>query len=56
MGIWCLAAFAKTSDPFAQISSFSLTIAYGPARLPGQDCASGERSGRGDKAKRLSWR
>jgi hypothetical protein len=28
MGIWCLAAFAKTSDPFVQISSFSLTIAY----------------------------
>jgi len=28
MGIWCLLAFAKTSDPFVQIFSFSLTIAY----------------------------
>src|SRR5882672_4109149 len=28
MGIWCLVAFAKTSDPFVQIFSFSLTIAY----------------------------
>jgi diguanylate cyclase (GGDEF)-like protein len=28
MGIWCLVAFSKTSDPFVQIFSFSLTIAY----------------------------
>jgi diguanylate cyclase (GGDEF)-like protein len=28
MGIWCLVAFAKTTDPFVQIFSFSLTIAY----------------------------
>src|SRR5438876_9781284 len=28
MGIWCLVAFAKTSDPFVQMFSFSLTIAY----------------------------
>ena len=28
MGVWCLVAFAKTSDPFVQIFSFSLTIAY----------------------------
>ena len=28
MGIWCLLAFAKTSDPFVQIFSFSLTLAY----------------------------
>ena len=28
MGIWCLVAFAKTSDPFVQLFSFSLTLAY----------------------------
>jgi diguanylate cyclase (GGDEF)-like protein len=28
MGIWCLLAFVKTSDPFVQIFSFSMTIAY----------------------------
>ena len=28
MGIWCLVAFAKTTDPFVDIFSFSLTIAY----------------------------
>ena len=28
LGTWCLVAFAKTSDPFVQILSFSLTIAY----------------------------
>jgi len=28
MGVWCLLAFAKTSDPFVQIFSFSLTLAY----------------------------
>jgi len=28
MGIWCLLAFAKTSDPFVQIFSFSMTLAY----------------------------
>jgi len=28
MGMWCLLAFVKTSDPFVQIFSFSLTIAY----------------------------
>ncbi len=28
LGIWCLVAFAKTTDPFVQISSFSLTLAY----------------------------
>jgi hypothetical protein len=34
MGMWCLAAFAKTSDPFVQIYSFSLTIPTGSA-FPG---------------------
>ena len=33
MGLWCLAAFAKTSDPFVQISSLSLT-ALAAAKLP----------------------
>jgi predicted signal transduction protein with EAL and GGDEF domain len=33
MGFWCLAAFAKTSDPFVQISSLSLT-ALAAANLP----------------------
>jgi diguanylate cyclase (GGDEF)-like protein len=28
MGIWCLLAFAMTSDPFVQLFSFSLTLAY----------------------------
>jgi len=28
MGMWCLVAFAKTSDPFVQIFAFSMTIAY----------------------------
>ena len=28
LGAWCLIAFAKTSDPFVQIFSFSLTLAY----------------------------
>jgi len=28
LGIWCLVAFAKTTDPFVQIFSFSLTLAY----------------------------
>ena len=28
LGTWCLVAFAKTSDPFVQIFSFSLTLAY----------------------------
>ncbi|KAB2917517.1 MAG: EAL domain-containing protein [Hyphomicrobiaceae bacterium] len=28
LGTWCLIAFAKTSDPFVQIFSFSLTLAY----------------------------
>jgi len=28
MGIWCLLAFATTSDPFVQIFSFSMTLAY----------------------------
>jgi len=28
MGIWCLLAFAKTSDPFVQIFAFSMTLAY----------------------------
>jgi diguanylate cyclase (GGDEF)-like protein len=28
MGIWCLVAFAETSDPFVQIFSFSMTLAY----------------------------
>ena len=28
MGIWCLLAFVKTSDPFVQIFSFSMTLAY----------------------------
>ena len=28
LGIWCLIAFAMTSDPFVQIFSFSLTLAY----------------------------
>src|SRR4029450_13183638 len=28
MGIWGLVAFAKTTDPFVQIFSFSLTLAY----------------------------
>jgi diguanylate cyclase (GGDEF)-like protein len=28
MGIWCLLAFVKTSDPFVEILSFSMTLAY----------------------------
>jgi diguanylate cyclase (GGDEF)-like protein len=28
MGVWCLLAFAKTSDTFVQFFSFSLTLAY----------------------------
>jgi diguanylate cyclase (GGDEF)-like protein len=28
LGIWCLLAFVKTNDPFVQIFSFSLTLAY----------------------------
>ncbi len=28
LGIWCLLAFVKTTDPFVQIFSFSLTLAY----------------------------
>jgi hypothetical protein len=28
MGIWCLLAFMKTSDPFVQIFAFSMTLAY----------------------------
>jgi diguanylate cyclase (GGDEF)-like protein len=28
LGIWCLLAFAKTADPFVQIFSFTLTLAY----------------------------
>jgi diguanylate cyclase (GGDEF)-like protein len=28
MGLWCLLAFAKTSDTFVQFFSFSLTLAY----------------------------
>jgi diguanylate cyclase (GGDEF)-like protein len=28
LGMWCLVAFSKTSDPFVQIFSFALTLAY----------------------------
>lgn len=28
LGLWCFAAFAATSDPFAHLVSFSITIAY----------------------------
>jgi diguanylate cyclase (GGDEF)-like protein len=28
MGIWCLLAFVKTNDPFVQMFSFSMTLAY----------------------------
>jgi diguanylate cyclase (GGDEF)-like protein len=28
LGIWCYIAFARTSDPFAHLVSFSMTIAY----------------------------
>ena len=28
LGLWCLVAFSKTSDPFVQIFSFALTLAY----------------------------
>jgi diguanylate cyclase (GGDEF)-like protein len=28
LGMWCLLAFAQTTDPFVQIFSFSLTLAY----------------------------
>src|SRR4029450_13558530 len=28
LGVWCLFAFARTSDLFVQIFSFSLTLAY----------------------------
>jgi diguanylate cyclase (GGDEF)-like protein len=28
LGIWCYVAFARTSDPFAHLVSFSMTIAY----------------------------
>jgi diguanylate cyclase (GGDEF)-like protein len=28
LGIWCYVAFVATSDPFAQLVSFSMTIAY----------------------------
>jgi diguanylate cyclase (GGDEF)-like protein len=28
LGAWCFVAFARTSDPFVQIFSFSLTLAY----------------------------
>jgi diguanylate cyclase (GGDEF)-like protein len=28
MGIWCLLAFVKTTDPFVEIFSFSMTLAY----------------------------
>ena len=28
LGMWCLVAFIKTSDPFVQIFSFALTLAY----------------------------
>jgi diguanylate cyclase (GGDEF)-like protein/PAS domain S-box-containing protein len=28
LGAWCFLAFAKTSDPFTQLVSFSITIAY----------------------------
>ena len=28
LGVWCYIAFAATSDPFAQLVSFSMTIAY----------------------------
>jgi diguanylate cyclase (GGDEF)-like protein len=28
LGAWCFVAFAKTADPFVQIFSFSLTLAY----------------------------
>ena len=28
LGMWCLVAFSKTSNPFVQIFSFALTLAY----------------------------
>ena len=28
LGMWCLVAFIKTADPFVQIFSFALTLAY----------------------------
>lgn len=28
LGMWCFVAFIKTSDPFVQIFSFALTLAY----------------------------
>ena len=28
LGIWCFIAFSRTSDPFAHLVSFSMTIAY----------------------------
>jgi PAS domain-containing protein len=28
LGLWCYLAFARTSDPFTQLVSFSMTIAY----------------------------
>jgi diguanylate cyclase (GGDEF)-like protein len=28
LGMWCLVAFSRTSDPFVQIFSFALTLAY----------------------------
>jgi diguanylate cyclase (GGDEF)-like protein len=28
LGLWCFLAFARTSDPFTQLVSFSMTIAY----------------------------
>jgi hypothetical protein len=28
LGLWCYLAFARTSDPFTQLISFSITIAY----------------------------
>jgi diguanylate cyclase (GGDEF)-like protein len=28
LGLWCFLAFARTSDPFTQLVSFSITIAY----------------------------
>jgi len=28
MGLWCLVAFARTDDPFVELFSFSMTLAY----------------------------
>ena len=53
MGIWCLLAFVKTSDPFVQIFSFSLTLAY-MIGISGQKLRQQSAGDRADRLRRHS--